>query len=298
MYLYLVIFIFIMSIRGGESICRMRFLKTPIKIQSKKIWGFSVYNTGFQQCCSGYSWGPAVRDHFLVHFISSGKGQFHHDGKVFHLSAGDLFLVYPHRIASYKADEISPWEYFWVGFNGGDSDRLLGMTDFTRDNPVIHCKNTNMRYKNLLMQIYNQRGSRPWNDTEMTGILYQFLAELMKSSCLLANKHGIRQTYVKNALHFIQCNYTSDISVEDIACYIRISRSHLYRLFIDTMGISPKEYLMNFRINQACGLLRTSDMTIAQISASTGFNDPLYFTRVFKTVKGITPSQMKAVFDH
>jgi len=267
--------------------------KNSYKDTIKENLGLSVYNTGFQRCEPGYAWGPAVRNHYLIHYISSGKGRYQCGDRTFDVSAGDLFLVYPSKIVSYTADEKDPWEYFWVGFNGGDSNRLLAMTDFTRDHPVIHCESPDTRYQEILMQIYEQRGSQPWNDAEMTGRLYHFLSELIRLSCTRENRHGFRYAYVENALRFIQYNYTDDISIEDIAAYIGVSRSYLYKLFTEAMGLSPKEYLMNLRISQACGLLRSNEMTISQISASVGFKDPLYFTRVFKKSKGMTPGQMK-----
>ncbi len=282
-----------MKIKKGGIDLREETFKNSYKDTIKENIGLSVYNTGFQQCEAGYTWGPAVRDHYLIHYISSGKGQYCCDGQVYELSAGDLFLVYPLKIVSYTADEDSPWEYIWVGFNGGDSSRLLEMTDFTRDHPVIYCEEADFRYKEILMRIYEQRGSQPWNDTEMTGILYHFFSELIRQSHTHGNKRSYSRAYVENALRFIECNYTSDISVADIARYIRISRSHLYKLFTEVMGTSPKDYLMNFRLNQACGLLRNGDMTISQVSASVGFKDPLYFARIFKKNRGMTPGEMK-----
>ena len=124
----------------------------------------------------------------------------------------------------------------------------------------------------------------------MAGCLYLFLAQLIR--------HNTRRTagdphqeYVANALRFIQYNYAGDIGVSDIARYVGISRSQLYRAFLQDFGVSPHTYLQKYRISEACSLLRNPNLSIAEVASSVGFNDPLYFSRVFKSLKQQTPSE-------
>ena len=73
-----------------------------------------------------------------------------------------------------------------------------------------------------------------------------------------------------------------------------LSRSHLFRSFEKVMEKSPKEYLTNFRIKQACNLLKTSDLSITAIANSVGFENNLYFSKAFHKVKGVSPKVYKA----
>ena len=77
-----------------------------------------IYFCGREQCAAGHSFGPAVRPHYLIHFILSGKGRYHVNGDAYHLQAGDAFLIYPGETTVYEADEKNPWEYAWIGFGG------------------------------------------------------------------------------------------------------------------------------------------------------------------------------------
>ena len=70
-----------------------------------------------------------------------------------------------------------------------------------------------------------------------------------------------------------------------------ISRSHLYRLFMDHISISPNEYLTRHRIQKAVALLETGRFSVGEVAYSTGFSDQLYFSRVFKKYQGVPPSQ-------
>ena len=63
-----------------------------------------------------------------------------------------------------------------------------------------------------------------------------------------------------------------------------------YRIFVQHLALSPNEYLTQYRINQACVLLRSSPLSIGEIAGSVGFEDQLYFSRVFKKIKGVPPS--------
>ena len=95
----------------------------------------------------------------------------------------------------------------------------------------------------------------------------------------------------EKAVQFIQYNYSRSIDVADIASHVGVSRSHLYRVFMRHLGVSPNEYLIRFRINEACSLLRKKRFSIGEISYSVGFQDQLYFSRQFKKLKGVSPSK-------
>lgn len=255
----------------------------------KENAGLSVYNTGYEQCSKNHSWGPALRDHYLIHLVESGKGTFTYNKVTYSLSAGDLFYVAPSQMAGYQADPHDPWSYSWVGFNGTDARRLMNMTGFSDQQPVLRADDLKTT-TSLLRDIARCSGPTAADDSAMAGHLYLFLAHLMRSGSkkTIANPH---QSYVANALRFIQYNYAGDIGVNDIARYVGISRSQLYRAFLQDFGISPHTYLQKYRINEACSLLRDPNLSIAEVAGSVGFNDPLYFSRVFKSIKQRTPSE-------
>ncbi len=263
-------------------------LRYSFKDTLKENAGLSVYNTGYEHCDSDYLWGPALRDHYLIHFVSSGCGIYTHAEKTHFLRKGDLFLVAPGELISYRADKNDPWEYCWVGFNGTDARRLVTMAGFSPEMPVLHSENPK-ETERLMLAIAEVSGNSAADDAQMVGCLYHLLAHLIRQNGQYADSNP-RQEYVANALRFIQYNYANDIGINDIAHYVGISRSQLYRAFLEDFGISPHTYLQRYRINEACSLLRNPNYFIAEVAGSVGFNDPLYFSRVFKAIKGCSPS--------
>ena len=115
----------------------MEDVKHSFKNTLKENLALAVYNTGYQKCAPGYTWGPALRDHYLLHYIESGEGWYTGGGKTYHLTKGDLFAVFPSQVVCYVADHLDPWEYYWVGFNGTEARRMVQMTGFTHDRPAI-----------------------------------------------------------------------------------------------------------------------------------------------------------------
>lgn len=254
--------------------------------------GLAVYSCGVQKCGPGHAWGPAVRDHYLIHCVISGRGGFSCRGKRYRLSAGDGFVVVPERIVSYAADQDDPWEYCWVGFNGADAKRLMGQTGLLEREPVFHYGDR--KPENLLMGICNAPGSGPGREARMESALLLFLAALMDRFGKPAEPRGNGYEYVQKAIQYIDYNYSGNISVASVAASAGISRSHLYRLFIQYVSMPPNEYLMRYRISKAAALLESGRLTVGEAAYSTGFSDQLYFSRVFKKYMGVPPSRYMA----
>ena len=257
----------------------------------------SIFSCGHEVCQPGHTWGPGVRDHYLIHLVVAGKGVFQVGGASFHLQEGDLFLVKPNQLNTYAADATDPWEYYWVGFNGACANKLVQQTPFTDHHPLHHCKDP-QSVREALYNIYLSRGTEPQQEALMTGYLYLFMAQLMKEARdTMPNPGSSSSQYVLAAIKYIQFNYSHDISVDDIAKAVGVSRSHLYRVFMANVGQSPIDYLTGYRISEACSLLKNAHLSIAEIAVSVGFFDQFYFSRVFKKVKGVPPSKELAALE-
>ncbi len=266
--------------------------KNSYKVTEKELVSLSVYNVGFQKCDALYQWGPGIRDHYLIHYIISGKGTYRVAGQTYHLSGGDTSLVYPNTEVVYCADEQDPWEYAWVGFTGSDASMILKATDFSPENPFIRGTPRGNDIHRQILHIYDARGNEFEHAVEMTGRLYTMLALFMHGATHAGSQNSAN-SYVQKGIEYISSNYSYAITVEDIAGYVGVSRSHLFRSFEAVLGRSPKEYLTDFRMKQACYLLEHSSLSITAIANSLGFDNSLYFSKTFHRQKGMSPKEYR-----
>ena len=96
--------------------------------------------------------------------------------------------------------------------------------------------------------------------------------------------------YVREAVDYIRNSYFQGITVAEIAEHVSVNRSYLYKLFEETFGMSPKEFLTRFQISRAKELLTWSDITIESVAWSCGYKDALAFSKVFKKMIGMSPT--------
>ena len=96
-----------------------------------------VYHVGAEKCEPGHFWS-GVRDHFLIHYVLSGKGIFTFDGSTYQLSGGQGFLICPNILSFYQADLDEPWEYCWVGFHGRQAEKYLKALNLEASIQYLH----------------------------------------------------------------------------------------------------------------------------------------------------------------
>lgn len=261
--------------------------KYSFKAAERAELSLVVYNAGAQKCQPNYGWGPGVRDHYLLHYIVSGKGIYETEGRTFVLEAGEAFLAWPDVPIYYRADGESPWEYDWVGFAGPAAALLLAQTPFTRRSPVLR-PSQGEALRQGLSDIYQARGTGYPNAVRMAGYLQAALGLLMESG--RGRGEEALSVYARQGADFLQRNYSQPIGVEEAARQAGVSRSYLYRAFQAEFGCPPSVYLIRYRLQRAKQLLRHSALPVEAVAASVGFADPFYFSRAFRRETGMSPT--------
>ena len=248
-----------------------------------------VYTCGYETCKPGHSYGPALRSGYLIHYILSGRGYYRLNGKTYCLGEDDAFLIRPDELTYYEEDKKNPWTYTWIGFQGVKIKSYLERTSLL-SSPVFHYeKDDRIR---LCHEKMFEASHLPSNrDLIMNSILYEYLF-------LLASKFPREQlsprekqiSYVEEVLKYMESNYAQSISIQSLADSLGLNRSYLHRLFKSATGSSLLEYLLELRIQKACTLLQETDLAVSIISLSVGYENTLYFSRLFWKKKGVSPS--------
>lgn len=138
------------------------------------------------------------------------------------------------------------------------------------------------------------------NDLKREGYLYMFLSALVQEKFDFKSKESDIydypfHIYVDHAIEFISHNYYKNIKVNDIANYIGINRSYLTSIFKKSSKVSPQEYLIKYRLEKACSLLKTTNLLVSTIAAEVGYDNPLTFSKVFKSFYDVSPKSYRSL---
>ena len=255
----------------------------------------SLYQFGWEQCQPSHSYGPAARNHYLFHYVISGTGTLMADDtsgitQTYSVKSGQGFMIFPQQITTYIADQKLPWEYVWIEFDGLRVKEILELAGLTKSAPIYHAHSKEMRevLKEEMLYIARNPEQPPFH---LIGHLYLFMDALTRSCTReQTNSAGrLRDFYIHEAIAFIEQNFQNDISVEDIAEVCGLNRSYFGKIFKETLGRSPQEFLMNYRMVKATELLKLTQLSISEISNAVGYANPLHFSRAFKNVYGESP---------
>lgn len=265
-----------------------------LQVSEPKFSDLSLSFCGYSDCQPGYSFGPAdSQNNYIIHYILSGKGTFQIGDSVYPLKKGDGFLIEPDVLTYYQADQNDPWTYLWVGFTGKNAEQYLAELGLGGGR-VAYSTSGGEKLKQIVMEMLKQNPVSPGADFTLQSLLYAFFGVLAREGGLPRQKYKeVENQYIRQAAEFIRNNYPERIKISDVAAYVGITRSYLYTMFMKTFGVSPQEYLSNYRITRASELLTLTELSIETIAASCGYEDPLVFSKAFKKRKGVSPSRYR-----
>ncbi|MEG0294335.1 AraC family transcriptional regulator [Enterococcus sp.] len=246
---------------------------------------------GFAKTEPNHSFGPAIRDQYVIHIVLEGKGYYSIKNQKYYLTKGMGFVIPPNISTFYQADEDHPWSYVWMGIGGEMVDGYLESLGLNRESLSFEVRNLN-DFKSLVFECFAYEQDDFLNEIILQKQVYKFLERLAKSSISLNNDVVTRKVnpYVNQALEMIMQSEHMNLSVNEIARELAINPSYLSRLFKKDIGSSIKGYMNELRLATANNLLTSTDNSIQKISELTGFSSTQTFSKAFKQSRGISPT--------
>lgn len=239
-----------------------------------------------------------VRENYSLHFVQFGKGVIRtRDGVSRELSKGSAFMLYEGEYYDYYPDKKDPWSYFWVEFSGQNFDKLLNYCGFDRKTFWKYPKNFNF-YIDAMKQALECFDASETQKLKCSAWLMIILGEFIsaESASKDLQRLSVKKRLIRSLLIYMNNNFSLDLNAEMIARENGISVRSLNSIFAEMVGMPPIQYLNTYRIAIACEKLQTSDANIAEVATWSGFSDQLYFSRVFKKIKGVSPRDYKKTY--
>lgn len=244
-----------------------------------------MYYCGKRYETSNHTYGPEIRTHYLFVLVDKGSAVLYDNNKTL-FGEHDLLIMFPNEKVHYEA--LEPWTISWLGLYGEAIDKFIKILGATPENPIIHVSMYNELHS-IIEKIYTLSNELSLSSKiSITALIYEFFSVLVQNSDNIK-----RNDPTKSALKIIDYNYSSQISIEQIAQSLTLNTSYFSRLFTEQVGMSPKQYILNKRIERAKELLELTDASIGEVATSVGYEDQLYFSRIFKKHVGISPNEYK-----
>ena len=252
-------------------------------------YALTPIDTGEQRCPAGHFWGAGVRPCFLVHYVVSGKGVFFAGTKRYQLKKGQMFFIFPDSIVKYVADNEDPWHYVWVSFTGKAALKFLSDAGIDMQHPVITPKRSD-DILSVIRSMPRERSEKASHNLHFTSMLYEFMSLIVSEGDGIESRENV---YFSAAKRYIKAHYMEDITVDGIAEHLGISRKYLFAIFKSASGKSVQNYIIDYRMKEACRLLHDPTLPIGNVAYSVGYKDQLTFSKTFRSKQGVSPTEYR-----
>lgn len=240
------------------------------------------------------TWSPKGRIDYQLLYVAAGKTHFYINGNEQIVTAGHMVLYKPKEEQKYDYYAVDKPEVYWVHFTGSNVKNILRHYDIPINEHVFYC-GTPATYTMLFKQMIQE--------FQTCRVGYEELLEMCLRELLLVvqrtrlEKPAIVPTHVQEemeaARQYFHEHYNEQINIEEFAQSMHSSISLFMRNFKKVFNTSPKQYILNLRMNNAQNLLETTDYSVAEIAAIVGYDNPLYFSRLFHKQKGQPPKDYR-----
>jgi AraC family transcriptional regulator of arabinose operon len=225
-----------------------------------------------------------------------GKGWVRFDRREYSVAPGQLLVIRPNQPHSYGADAVQPWTIYWCHAAGSVAERFGESLISENTSPVLGIGDY-PRLITLFTEMLDEleHGYGLSHLLLSSSALSYLLALIWKFSRVKGENCVDSTVRVRQVAEQLRQHPERAVSVGVLAAIANLSVSHFCNSFKRITGFAPVEYLLHIRIQRACVLLDTTDEPIKHIASEVGFSDPLYFSRVFTKVHGMSPSAYRSV---
>ena len=231
---------------------------------------------------------------YLFFCVNSGSGELEYQGKCHKLSKGDCVFIDCQLPYSHSTD-TDLWSLSWIHFYGVTMQTIYRKYQERGGRPVFHPDNFS-DFQSLHQSLFDLASSDDYiRDMRINSGLNELLVFLMNESWHPAEHldRALKKQNLSPIRNYLELHYTEKIVLDELADRFFISKFHLSRVFKEQFGVSINTYVRNLRITKAKQMLRFTDKKLEDIGYQCGLGAPHYFSRIFKQIEGITPSEFR-----
>lgn len=256
----------------------------------------------FVHCCGRYrlihrqsfkTERPNGSNNYQLLYIANGKARFQIEGKMHWLEKGYCVLFSPKQPQYYYYELQDSPDIYWVHFSCKKEKEFLEKTGFL--NGIIYFVGIHTSYSKMFDEMITElQVKQPFFEEQLQLKMKELLLKMGRNQQI--REKNLFESYnkeVEEALRLFQLTPEKDFTIKEFTK----ERGLNYYRFIDTfthyVGVSPRQYIINMRMTIAKDLLMNPMFQISEVARLTGYDNPLYFSRLFKKTWGISPTEFK-----
>ncbi len=240
------------------------------------------------------TWRPKGRVDWQLIYIAAGEGHFQLEGQDVVVPAGNMVLYQPRQEQRYHFLAKDHSQYWFVHFTGKQVRNILAHYEIPLDGHILHT-GLSLDYEDLFRRMRDELIECAWGYEESLTLLFRELLLLMHRR-MNDERPGISsfaRDEAERAKDYFRNHYNECISIEQYAASRNMSTSWFNKAFHTVIGVSPMQFILSQRIRNAQFLLETTDVSVTEIARSVGYDNPMYFSRLFRKNKGLSPAKYR-----
>ncbi|HEY1788978.1 MAG TPA: AraC family transcriptional regulator [Verrucomicrobiae bacterium] len=280
----------------------------PVSQRDKK-WGLYATTAGEMRVAShtqyplsghpkgfDFDWrNGRVLQGFALLYISSGGGTLESKPNFSAaIGAGHAFLLFPGVWHRYAPTDETGWHEHWIGFDGEIARGWLRHRFFTPNNPIVKIGAEDTVLATFSRMIQAIRANRPALQQILAGATNNLMGLFYSAQQAQSSVDTQNANVIERAITRIQDEFDRNLDMKVLAQELSVSYSWFRHTFTAHTGLSPHQYLLELRLVRARSLLAETELPVKEIALQTGFEDELYFSRLFRQKLNLTPSQWRS----
>lgn len=234
---------------------------------------------------------PRGLDESIVIFCTGGKGWAEIDGRRFGVAAGEVLFIPANKPHAYGADDHDPWSIHWAHFAGtagASYASLMPAREYVLSIPSANAKEIARMF----------RESYRLASTGLTGRTLLLVSHILRyvlgllffqtGRSLGGASRAIAHDLTKS-IEFMRANVARSLTLQELSRHAGLSPTRYSVLFREQTGSSPVEHHIRLRMQAACHYLDATALSIKEVAAKLGYDDPYYFSRLFQKTLGCSP---------
>ena len=274
---------------------RERIIRTPANLIPLID---SVNILGWHDCSRNYYIDHGERNATNLIFITlAGGGTLELDGVIYQIVPGTMTII-PNNVRTvyYTNPGEEHWEFYWMHVRGVNVSNIFRRL-YQSHNYMIRLKDPAIYtriFEDILYSPLEGNAQALYNSRRISELLHLFVEEIISGRILISDNNN----FVKTILQFMEANYMTNITNEDLSALVFMTPETIIRTFKKNTGYTPHAYLKMYRIMISCILLSNTDLPVKEIAQRVGYKSASNYSSEFRNLKGMSPVQFRNQYKH